>query len=324
MSARDLPTPDRVVVPRHAREPTAGSRPAGAIGRVRVVGRVVVIGSVNVDLVCRAPHLPVPGETVLGSAFETLPGGKGANQAVAAARAGAATILVARVGGDAFGAAQRDQLKAAGVDVGQVGTCRHDPTGVALITVADDGENSIVVVPGANAKLRIEHVDDAVAAGVFDGAAVVLAQLEVPVVVVTAAFRAARAAGVRTILNPAPAQSLGADLLAITDIVVCNEIESEALGAAIVSVREVVVTLGAAGVEWSGGTIAAHRVEVVDTTGAGDSFCGAFAAALAAGSGIEVAARRGNAAGALACTAVGAQTSSPTAAEIDALLARID
>lgn len=285
------------------------------------MGRVVVVGSVNVDLVCRAPHLPRPGETVLGSAFEVLPGGKGANQAVAAARAGADTVLVARVGGDDFGAVQRAQLEAAGVDVGPVGVCRHDPTGVALITVADDGENSIVVVPGANAKLRVEHVGDAVAGGVLDGAAVLLAQLEVPLPVVEAAFAAARAAGVRTVLNPAPAQALPAGLLALTDVVVCNEVERAALGDSLGAVAEVVTTLGSLGVRWSGGSVAPHRVEVVDTTGAGDAFCGAFAAALAAGLGTAAAVRRGNAAGALACTAVGAQTSSPTAARIDALLA---
>jgi ribokinase len=285
------------------------------------MGRVVVVGSINVDLVCRAPRLPVPGETVLGTAFETLPGGKGANQAVAAARAGTETVLVARVGGDGFGESQRSQLAANDVDVTQVGTCRHDPTGVALITVADDGENSIVVIPGANAKLRIEHLGDAVAAGVLEGAGAVLAQLEVPIAVVHAAFSAARDAGVRTILNPAPAQPLGADLLALTDIVVCNEVERDALGTSIDAVGEVVVTLGSDGVRWRGGAVGPHRVEVVDTTGAGDAFCGAFAAALADGLDLATAVERGNAAGALACTSVGAQTSSPTAAQIDALLA---
>jgi ribokinase len=284
---------------------------------------VVVVGSINVDLVATVPHLPVPGETVIGSGFERLPGGKGANQAVAASRAGAATTLIARVGGDDFGTQQREQLRGVGIDVSQVGTCKHDPTGVALITVdARTGENAITVVSGANAKIRPEHIADAVSAGVLAPARVVLAQLEVPLPVVEAALRAARAAGVRTILNPAPAPAggLSHEFLALCDIVVCNEGERDALGAALEQVPEVIVTLGADGVRWSGGWFAPHRVDVVDTTGAGDAFCGAFAAALATGADLGEAVRRGNAAGALACTALGAQSSSPSADAIDELL----
>jgi ribokinase len=287
------------------------------------MGHVVVVGSINVDMVVKAPHLPVPGETVLGSGFQQLPGGKGANQAVAAARAGASTVFIARVGGDDLGEQQRRHLATEGIDVTHVGTCKHDPTGVALITVADSGENSIVVASGANGKIRIEHVTDAVDAGALTGATVLLAQLEIPLTVVSAALSAARAAGVMTVLNTAPAPSGGLpqELLDHVDVLICNEGERDALGSGIDGVAHVITTLGSAGVEYRNHVTPAFDVEVLDTTGAGDAFCGAFAAALASGSTIEAAIVRGNVAGALACTELGAQSALPSRQRIDAFLA---
>ena len=297
---------------------------------------VVVVGSLNQDIVVRADRIPGPGETILGAGVAMFAGGKGANQAVAAARAGVDVRMIGRVGSDDAGRSLLDGLRRDRVEVRHVGTCEHDPTGTALITVAANGENSIVVVPGANARVRPEHVDDAIEGGVFVGAAVVLAERECPADVVERAFRAAREAGVRTILNVAPADGFDRSLLALVDVVVVNEHELAMITGgpdADVGMKDlaarvptVVVTLGASGVALAGvvsGRIRAHRVDVVDTTGAGDAFCGAFAAALACGADVMSAARRGNAAGALATTKAGAQASLPTAAEVDALLATL-
>jgi ribokinase len=289
--------------------------------------------------VVTTPHLPSPGETVLGSNFRQLPGGKGANQAVAAVRAGASTVFIARVGGDELGAEQRRHLAAEGIDVEHVGVCKHDPTGVALITVASGengggaagasgaggaaGENSIVVASGANAKIRLEHLADAVKAGALNGAAVLLAQLEIPLSVVVGAFAAARAEGVMTVLNtaPVPHDGLPAELLSLADVVICNRGERDALGSSLDGVTNVITTLGSDGVSFQGRTMPAISVDVVDTTGAGDAFCGAFVAALAHGSGMEEAIVRGNVAGALACTEVGAQSALPSRHRIDELAA---
>ena len=291
---------------------------------------VVVVGSCNIDLVVQARRLPGPGETVHGSGFSTLFGGKGANQAVAASRAGAPTRMVASVGADSFGVECVANLRANGVDVTHVGVCKHDPTGVALIEVDDAGENRIVVVSGANAKLRSEHVDDAKAGRLFADAAVVLLQLEIPVAVVEHAARVAGVAGCRVVLNAAPVppgESLD-ELLGMVHILLVNEHELALLGglaALLQRVPMVVTTLGAHGAHVATSTgstsIGVHRVRVVDTTGAGDAFSGAFAAALAAGCEADAAVERANAAGALATTALGAQPAMPSAAEIDALLA---
>lgn len=325
---------------------------------------VVVVGSLNSDIVVTAPRHPAPGETVLGDGVATFRGGKGANQAVAAARAGAAVRMVGRVGADAAGVTLTDGLRADGIDVTQVGVCKHDPSGTALIVVASNGgENSIVVVPGANAKLRPVHVDDASAAGVFrsdGGTGVLLTQLEIPLETVARALELGRAEGLTTILNAAPANAAVRTLLAAVDVLVVNEHElalaagnrladddadgrgdddTESRGdddtdghgdldagvATILAiVPAVIVTLGSQGVlvadRHGVERIAAHQVEVLDTTGAGDAFCGVLAASLAAGLDLRQAAIRANAAGALATTKAGAQPSAPTAAAVDALL----
>jgi ribokinase len=293
---------------------------------------VVVVGSINSDIVVRAPRHPLPGETLLGTSLATFGGGKGANQAVAAARAGAKVSMIGRIGGDAAGRELADALSADGIDITFVKVCKHDPTGTALIVVSDAGENTIVVVPGANGTLRDVHVSDATDAGIFSSAQVVLAQLEVPLAAVTRAFLDARSSGVTTILNlaPAPTVSLPAELLVATDLLIANETETELFdklhdsteASRIIRIR----TEGEEGstVRFPDGTTlhsAPFRVDVVDSTGAGDAFAGAFAASLAHGSPYDVALTRGNAAGALACTVAGAQPSLPTAAAIDALMA---
>ncbi len=303
-----------------------------------MAGTIVVVGSINTDIVVRSPRHPVPGETLIGSSVAEYPGGKGANQAVAAARAGGDVRMIARVGGDERGTGLRDGLAANGVDVTHVGTCKHDPSGLALITVDDAGENTIIVVSGANHKIRTVHLDDAVASGVFEGASVLLAQLECPLDVVVDALRLARGAGLDTVLNAAPAQELGDEVLGLVDVLVVNEHElsivtgctevADALRTARAKVPTVVLTLGERGSQFvdstSGDTpvaVGSFPVQAVDTTAAGDAFCGAFAVGLADGLSHVEAVRRGNAAGALAATRPGAQPSLPTAADIDALIA---
>ncbi len=292
-------------------------------------GRVIIIGSVNADLVVRAPRHPLPGETLLGISFTRGRGGKGANQAVACSRAGAPTTMVGRLGDDPNGADARAGLVEAGVDVTWLGTCRHDPTGVALVTVADSGENTIVVVPGANAMLRAVHVHDAAAGGAFAKGGVVLAQLEVDQPVVLAALECARERGLITVLNAAPASAVPAAALALVDFLVVNEHEWSALepnsgGFA----GTVVQTLGGEGARWWGtagsGSAPSHRVEVVDSTGAGDAFCGHFVASLAKGRPFLECVQRAVAAGALACTIAGAQPSLPDAQAVDELLLHAD
>lgn len=311
---------------------------------------MVVVGSLNSDIVVTASRHPAPGETILGDDVRTFGGGKGANQAVAAARAGADVRMVGRVGADAAGVTLTAGLRADGIDVTQVGVCRHDPSGTALIVVASNGgENSIVVVPGANARLRPIHVDDALGAGVFrsdGGTGVLLTQLEIPLDTVARALELARAEGLITILNAAPATSAVRPLLAMVDVLVVNEHElalaadngadngggdgdydgdlDAGVTAILAIVPAVIVTLGSQGAlvadRHGVERIAAHQVEVLDTTGAGDAFCGVLAASLAAGLDLRQAAIRANAAGALATTTAGAQPSAPTAAAVDALL----
>lgn len=299
---------------------------------------VVVLGSCNVDLVVRAQRHPMPGETLLGTDFATHPGGKGANQAVAAARAGASVAMIGRLGPDSGADLLRGVLDQAGVNTSSIGTCKHDPTGTALITVSDAGENTIVVVPGANAMLRRVHVDDAVAAGVFAGARIVLAQLEIPLDVVLAGFEAAKKVGAQTIMNAAPAQVLPVDVLALTDILVVNETElavvvgtdstDPSAWPAIGAVSTIVLTLGEQGVVFGrpgggnveAGSVPGLSVSVVDTTAAGDTFCGYLAAGLASGASLAESCRRANAAAALACTKAGAQPSIPQAADVGVFL----
>ena len=297
---------------------------------------IVVVGSANVDLVVRTERHPAPGETLLGTQFSVHRGGKGANQAVAAARAGVSVVMIGRLGEDDYGSLLRAGLRFEGIDDRFVGTCRHDPTGVALITVVDSGENTIVVVPGANALLREVHIRDAAEADVFVDSAVVLAQLEVPLAAVRVAFEYGREHGARTILNAAPAMSVPLDVAILTDILIVNEHELQemtgvselnlALSAARATYPYVIATLGAAGARMIADgidmTIPGHKPLVVDTTGAGDAFCGVFAASLCSGMTLDTALRRANAAGALATTVSGAQPSAPSETAVNAYLAK--
>ena len=282
---------------------------------------VAVIGSVNLDLVASTARLPRPGETVAGTAYAEHAGGKGLNQAVAAARSGAVVAMVGAVGDDDAGRRLRSIAEAEGIDVEAIDVIPGSPTGRALITVDADAENSIVVIPGANSHVRADAIPDA---------RVVIAQLEVPVDEVLAAFRSARASGARTILNPAPAQALSDELVALCDIVVPNEHELELIGGVDSlldrGVGIVVTTRGAGGVTMTVRTTTerhqpAFAVTAIDTTGAGDAFCGALAARLAAGDELESAVRYAAAAGALATTIDGAVPSLPHAGEVAAFLA---
>ncbi|MDF3045755.1 MAG: ribokinase [Ornithinibacter sp.] len=270
-------------------------------------GRVVVLGSLNVDLVTRVERHPRPGETVLGTGLVRLAGGKGANQAVAAAAAGAGVAMVGCVGDDAGGTAYRTRLTARGVDVHAVRVVPGVPSGHAVVTVAEGGENSIVVVPGANDLLDEREV--AAVDGLRPGD-VLLVQLEVPRAVVCTAVRRAAGRGARVVLNIAPYAALPPDVVALADPVVANEHEMAALAEAGAEPRSVLVTFGANGASWDGLTVPAHVVaaaEVADTTGAGDAFCGALAAALARGARREEALDAALAAGAAAVLHEGAQ-----------------
>ena len=299
-----------------------------------MAGHIVVVGSLNMDLVVRAPRHPQPGETLLGAEFRTFPGGKGANQAVAAARLGGQVKLIGRVGADAFGDALLETCTRDGVDTRHVERLEDAPTGVALITVDDAGQNTIVVVPGANGKLS--PPDLLAAAPAFEGASVVVMQLEVPLLTVIYAADLARRHGARVVLNPAPAQPLSATGLEQVDVLIPNQSEAALLtGCAsagdaarrliALGVRSVVVTMGERGVLIAEGETAtllpAHQVSVLDTTAAGDAFVGAFAVALAEGRTVLEAAAWGNAAGALAVTRAGAQPSLPARAELERFLA---
>ena len=296
---------------------------------------VVVVGSLNMDLVVPVARHPKPGETVIGGDLRRFPGGKGANQAVAAARLGARVRMIGRVGADAYGAELGRGLEAEGIEAADVAEI-DAPTGVALISVSEDGQNAIVVSPGANARLRPEDL----APERFAGAGVVVLQLETPLATVHRAAELGRAAGARVLLNAAPAQALPEGLMGALDLLVVNEFEAaqvagarepegleEALALARQLARQVpvaVVTLGARGLVWAGaegeGYLPAFEVRAVDTTAAGDAFVGGLAAALAAGDPLAAALRFASAAGALAATRPGAQPSLPRAAEVEALL----
>lgn len=288
---------------------------------------ILVAGSANLDFVVRAPHVPAPGETVLGGEFRTFPGGKGANQAVACARAGdASTRMLLALGADAFAAPIEQSLRAAGVAL-HVRWSSAQPTGTAFICVSDRGENAITVAPGANSVLRPQDLPP------LDGVGHLLLQLETPLDSVAAYARAARAAGVKVVLNAAPAQALPKALLADVDVLIVNEGELAALAGADgaieanlarIDVPCVIVTLGQRGCIARIGAETlqqpAFAVEVVDTTGAGDTFCGTLVAALARGEAMAAALREASAASALACTRMGAQASIPTRAEVGAFL----
>ncbi|HIP95946.1 MAG TPA: ribokinase, partial [Anaerolineae bacterium] len=289
--------------------------------------RIAVVGSLNMDLVVRVPRMPIPGETLIGHDFHVIPGGKGANQAVAAARLGARVSMIGRVGDDDFGRAQRRNLAQEGIDVTHVSVDPEEATGIALITLDATGQNSIILAPGANMRLTVAHVE--AAAQTIADAEILICQLESPLEVVTRAIELARAQGVRVILNPAPARPLDAALLRLVNYLIPNESETTLLTgiqvtdlpsaeAAAASLRErgvstVILTLGEQGalLADAGGIVhvTGYSVKVVDTTAAGDAFVGGFALALAEGQPLPEAVRFANAAGALAVTRLGAQPS---------------
>jgi len=296
------------------------------------MSRVVVVGSINVDLVVTADHLPHPGETVLGGRYARYFGGKGANQAVAAARAGASVIMVGAVGSDRFGDESLEALASEGVDVSRVR--RVDwPTGVAIIAVAADGENQIVVAPGANA---LVSTDDAALAGLSPSGGVVVTGLEIAMATVVQAVSAAGRLGMTAIINPAPARQLPAELLAYGPILTPNEAEllaatgaasvDEALDAlARAGAPRVVVTRGASGALLADGArridFPAHAVQVIDSTGAGDTFSGVLAAWLADGRPLLDATAAATAAAGLSVSRPGARGGMPDRLAIEAALA---
>ncbi|QOJ16999.1 MAG: ribokinase [Phycisphaeraceae bacterium] len=306
-----------------------------------MTARIAVLGSINMDLVIRAPRLPKPGETLLGAALASHPGGKGANQAVAAARLGATVSLIGCVGSDAHGRTLLDALAREGVDITHVREVTDHPTGAALITVDAQGENTIVVAPGANGQVSGADLD--AAAEIIASADILVTQLEIPFTIVQQAIDLAHHCGRQVLLNAAPAQPLSEAFLQTVDLLVVNEQEARLIGGCSESdpserlaglLRErgrgpVVVTRGAKGVVSCNrvGCVLhqdAFAVKAVDSTAAGDAFCGALAVAVAEkrlGEELQDAIRFANAAGALSVTRVGAQASLPTRAEVEALLA---
>lgn len=297
-------------------------------GSFGVMARIAVVGSLNLDVVMLVNAFPAPGETVMAQTHFTNPGGKGANQAVAAARLGNDVVMVGAVGHDATGRQLVEALKSEGIDTVHVHEA-DSPTGMASIAVDASAQNTIVVGPGANGRLTSDHVDQARKA--IAEADVVLVQLEVPIEVV---MRVAEIASGTVILNPAPAQSLPQSLLERVDVLVPNETELAALVgidaipqllvSRLKGPGEIIVTLGEHGalIGSTGIVVPALPVEPVDTTAAGDSFCGALADALATGESIENATRWAVAAAAVTVTRHGAQQSLPTRREVEQMLAR--
>lgn len=296
---------------------------------------IVIIGSVNMDLVLRVPRMPLPGETLAGEQFMTIPGGKGANQAVACARLaapGTSVAMVACVGDDAFGSQMRDSITACGIDDRYIDEVAGEATGIASIMVDANAQNSIVIAAGANGRLDVERIERA--RPLIEQASIVLLQLEVPMPTVIHSIELAHALGKTVVLNPAPAQALPRELLQKIDYLILNEIEAamlaeeqsedipllarklHALGA-----RNVVVTLGEKGVHGSFADgqqrhLPARKVQAVDTTAAGDTFIGGFIGAIAQGRDQFDAIAYAQAAAALSVTRVGAQTSIPTRDEV--------
>jgi ribokinase len=293
-----------------------------------MTSRVAVVGSINMDLVVSTERLPAAGETILGSDFQRFGGGKGANQALAAARMGASVTLVGKVGTDEAGRALVGDLLRAGIEIGKIGRA-EGATGTAIITVDSHGTNTIVVVPAANAQLTPEDV--AAASDVIAVCDALLLQLEVPMATVVAAAAIAKAAGVSVFLNPSPVQALPDELLDGLAYLVVNETELAALtdgtGDAsqlfVKGVQRIVLTLGERGARLvsadASSEVAPFRVPSIDSTAAGDAFLGALAATLSE-RGIDAALESASAAGALATTKMGAQPSLPTRAEVDAFV----
>jgi ribokinase len=305
---------------------------------------VVVFGSINMDLVARTPHLPAPGETITGQEFFTAPGGKGANQAVAAARLQAPTKMIGRVGDDAFGLELRQHLAAAGVDTRGVAIDAGVSSGVAVIAVDAAAQNNIIIIPGANGRVGESDVERL--AGHLAGAGVLLLQLEVPLPAVMAAARLAHQRGVIVILDPAPALELPAELYPLVDILTPNEVEARQLVGFEINtpddaaraagslldrgVKTAIIKMGARGVYYATQTqtgdsppaefVAAFAVKAIDTVAAGDAFNGGLATALLEGQPLATAVRWGAAVGALSTTKPGAQPAMPDRAEFERFL----
>ncbi len=283
--------------------------------------RINVFGSANLDLVVGTPHFPAPGETILGGPFATYPGGKGANQAVAAARMGGEVRFFGCVGGDENGEVLRGAMAREGIDLEHLETRGEAATGVALITVAEGGENHIVVAPGANALPDRAWVRER--ADSLCDCELLLLQLEVPVDAVEEAIHVASGAGVRVVLNAAPAQAVSGEALAALDTLLVNETEHRLLGEP--KVARLVTTLGERGARCIAATSTdqpAFPIEAVDTTAAGDAFAGALAVCVSERDDPGWFLPRAAAAGALACTLPGAQSSLPRREEVEALLTR--
>ncbi len=289
--------------------------------------RICLLASINLDLVVRTETFPSPGETVHAHSLQRYAGGKGANQAVAAARLGAPVAVLGCVGDDEAGSWLHQALQNEGVDCSDLEIVPDCPSGTALITVDDRGDNHIVVVAGANAHPCAEWVQQRGAA--ITAADVLLLQLESPLAAVQAAAHIAHQAGVRVLLNaaPAPTVALPAELLACVDLLLVNQVEAMALGK--IEAQRVVTTLGAQGSRWTEAdgaqwTRAGYPVSCVDTTAAGDAFAAALACSWAAGADPESALAYANATGALACTRPGAQASLPYREQVENLLRGTD
>lgn len=301
--------------------------------------KLVVLGSVNADHVLSVPRFPKPGETLVGSGYHIAYGGKGANQAVAAGRTGANIAFIACVGGDDIGARMKEQFARDGMDIQAVMAIDGTTTGVAMIWVSADGENCIGISAGANAELTPARLQPHLP--LINEADVLLMQLESPLNTVEAAAQAARAAGTKVILNPAPAQPLSESLLRLIDVITPNETEAQALTGVVVNteadaqkaanilhdygIATVLITLGAKGVwlseQGKGELIPGFRVQAVDTTAAGDTFNGALVTAQLEGKPLRDAIRFAHAAAAISVTRSGAQPSIPLRAEVDEFLA---
>jgi ribokinase len=300
--------------------------------------RITVVGSMNVDLVFRTPRMPVVGETITGDEFRQVPGGKGANQAVAAARQGGDVAFVGCVGDDSFAEGALSCLRAEHIDISTVGKVPNTSTGVAAILVDASGHNSIVLAPGANGCVTVERVD--AAAALIGAAKWLICQLEIPLASVQHAIELARKQGAKVVFNPAPMLPLTDALLAQVDYLVVNETEAgqmsgidvvDAASAAVAAqkLRErgigtVLLTMGEHGIclaDQDGARFTpALKVEVVDTTAAGDTFVGAFTVGMAHGLSVDVAAMEAQYTAALTVTKLGAQTSIPTRAEVVAFM----
>lgn len=292
-------------------------------------GKVLVVGSLNMDLVVNAPRLPQVGETILGGTFATFPGGKGANQAVAAARMGVSVAMIGCVGRDGFGDELRQILTQDGIDVTHISILDGQATGIALITVDVEGRNTIVVASGANAHLTPRHLLAVPEA--FSSSDALVLQLESPLETVREAVRMAKRYNKRVVLNPAPAQALDVEILSQVDYFIPNEREAMQVAAAAsldeaiekllaLGVRNLLVTLGEDGVMVVTANerrnIPALKVKAIDTVAAGDAFVGAFSAGLASGMDTDEAVRLANAAAAISVTRHGAQPSLPTGQEV--------